>query len=169
MANKVYDYYKDLPSWAKGVTIVGGLAIAYIIGNRIYKGIKASSEYKGQKETLNQQEAEIKNLQQTGMRLSYPPSQYKAWADAIASAFAGCDPLGNSLGAIAEPINKMKNNLDFLKLQTSFAIREYDQCGWGTGNFKNNLQSAVNDELTQKEINFLNKVLRDKGITYQFN
>jgi hypothetical protein len=169
MTNKVYDYYKDLPSWAKGVSVVGGLLIVYIIGNRIYKGIKASSEFKSQRETLNQQESEIRNLQQTGMRLTFPTSQYKAWADAIATAFGGCDPMDNSLGAVARPINAIKNDLDFLELQTSFAIREYDQCGWGAGNFKGNLQSAIADELTTSQINFLNKILRDKGIKYSFS
>jgi DMSO reductase anchor subunit len=66
MANKVYDYYKDLPSWAKGVTVVGGLVIAYIIGNRIYKGIKASTEFRGQKETLKDFVTSLKNLVNCG-------------------------------------------------------------------------------------------------------
>jgi hypothetical protein len=27
MANKVFDYYKELPSWAKGIVVVGALAL----------------------------------------------------------------------------------------------------------------------------------------------
>ena len=40
MANdKVYKYYTELPGWAKGVVIIGGLGIAYIVGTTIYKKV----------------------------------------------------------------------------------------------------------------------------------
>ena len=41
MANdKLYNYYKDLPPWAKGVVVVGGLGMVYIIGSKIYAATK---------------------------------------------------------------------------------------------------------------------------------
>jgi hypothetical protein len=37
---KTLEYYKELPSWAKGVVVVGGLLIVYIVGNKIYSALK---------------------------------------------------------------------------------------------------------------------------------
>jgi hypothetical protein len=169
--NQAVEVYKDLPTWAKGVTVIGVLGIGYIIYNRIYKSFKERSKTEFQRETQREQENEVKNLENTGMRKTFPSSQYKAWADTIASEFDGCDPLGTSLGAVANAINPLKNDLDFLSLSTAFGIRTYDKCGfsWATGEFTGNLSQAVNLELTVKERAFINKILADKKISYRFN
>ena len=65
-------------------------------------------------------------------------------------------------------ILQLKNNVDFLKLQTAFGVRTYDQCGIFNGDFTGNLTQAVNDELTASEIAELNKQLTKKGIVYRF-
>jgi lipid-binding SYLF domain-containing protein len=38
--NKAVEVFKELPSWAKGVVVIGVLGIGYIIYNRIYKSLK---------------------------------------------------------------------------------------------------------------------------------
>jgi hypothetical protein len=167
--NKAVEVFKELPSWAKGVVVIGVLGIGYIIYNRIYKSIKERGKTEFQRETQREQENEVRNLENTGMRKTFPSSQYKAWADTIASEFDGCDPLGTSLGAVANAVNPLKNDLDFLSLSTAFGIRTYDKCGWGTGDFTGNLSQAVNLELTVKERTFINNILTQKGISYRFN
>ena len=37
---KTLEYYKELPSWAKGAVVVGGLLIVYIVGNKVYSALK---------------------------------------------------------------------------------------------------------------------------------
>jgi len=44
MANKFYDYYKELPSWAKGVVVVGGLGVVYIFASQVIKKLKQDAE-----------------------------------------------------------------------------------------------------------------------------
>jgi hypothetical protein len=167
--NKAIEVFKELPSWAKGVVVIGVIGIGYIMYNRIYKSIKERGKTEKQRETQREQEKEVRDLENTGMRKTFPASQYKAWADTIASEFDGCDPLGTSLGAVANAINSLVNDLDFLSLSTAFGIRTYDKCGWGTGDFTGNLSQAVNLELTINERAFLNKILSQKKITYRFN
>ena len=36
---KVYQYYKDLPPWAKGVVVVGGAVVVYLVGSRVYRAV----------------------------------------------------------------------------------------------------------------------------------
>ena len=170
MNNKAFEYYKELPSWAKGVVVIGVLGVAFIVGNRIYKAIKEQQKNKDQRKTQDEQMKEKKNLQDLGMRLTYPVSQYRAWADAIQTQLSGCDPFERSMSTIGNVIGKLKNDLDFLELSTAWgASRTYDQCGWGMGDFTGSFQQAVNDELRTVEINILNKTLQEKGIKYRFN
>jgi hypothetical protein len=179
MANKVFDYYKELPSWAKGVVVVGGLGITYFAVRAFLNRVKAQAQQKKDNATVIQQQNEAKALEQTGMKPSYPDSQYKAWGDAIQKQFDGCDfSFGNfvlpnifasySGYKVYQILDKLKNNLDFLKLSSAYGVRTYDQCGWGTGNFTGSLASAISDELTESEVTELNKLLAKKGITYRF-
>lgn len=170
MSNKAFEYYKELPSWAKGVVVIGVLGIGYIIISKLYKGVKEQQKSADQRRTNQAQLEEKRNLENLGMRLTYPKSQYKAWADAIQTQLSGCDPLEHSMTVIGNAIGKLKNDLDFLELSTAWGVsRTYDQCGWGMGDFTGSFQQAVNDELRTVEINILNKDLASKGISYRFN
>ena len=180
--NKTFEVWSGLPTWAKGVIAVGGLAIVYFTTRSILRGIKEKKSAKDQKETVTTQEKELRNLLNTGTRLSYPDGQYNSWADAIKNQFEGCDsgqnifskdvPLigywSGSGNKMKDIVNQLKNNADFLKLVNAWGVRTYDQCGWGTGDVSGNLYNAVSDELDRGEIIALNNILKKKGITYQF-
>jgi hypothetical protein len=40
--NKIFKVYQELPQWAKGVVVVGGLVVTYIVGSTVYKKVKSS-------------------------------------------------------------------------------------------------------------------------------
>tara|TARA_R110000868_G_scaffold101361_4_gene279085 strand:+ start:2664 stop:3224 length:561 start_codon:yes stop_codon:yes gene_type:complete len=186
MANKVYEIYKDLPSWAKGVVVIGGIAIVYFTTKSFLKKIKDSATQKKAMEVVVEQKKEIKDLETTGLIATFKDSQYKAWADALQNQFDGCDfnisdwvsPIlaiwnyynySNSGKKLVMIIAKFKNDLDFLKLSTAWGIRTYDQCGWGMGNVENaTLSKAVSDELNNGEISKINDALSKQGIKYRF-
>jgi len=186
MANKVFNYYKELPSWAKGVVVVGGIAKVYFTTKSFLKRIKQSAEKSKSMETVISQKKEVKELEDTGLRATFSDSQYKAWADALQTQFDGCDfniadwysPIlaiwnyahySNSGKKLVMIISKFKNDLDFLKLSTAWGVRTYDQCGWGTGNVENaTLSKAISDELNEGEISKINGALGKQGIKYRF-
>lgn len=167
MANKVFDYYKDLPQWAKGVVVIGGIAIVYFTTKQIIDRIKEQATTKKQRESVTTQKNELKKLLNQGVKLSYPESQYRTWADQISSEFGGCDPLNSSYGKFVNILYKLKNDADFLALTTAYDIRTYDQCGIGS-DFTGNLQQAVNDEFDNNEIVKINTELAKQKITYKF-
>jgi len=182
MENKGMQIYKDLPSWAKGVVVVGGLAVGYLFANQIIKKLRLDAEKRKAEEELNNTRYELQNQTEQGIVPSYPKSTYDAWAQSIEDQFDGCDffikvfPIGgdynelsNSAKKIYDIVDEMNNDRDFLELVDSFDVRTYDQCGWGTGNVENaTLYKAVTDELNQDEINFINERLENRGITYKF-
>ena len=184
MANGAYKYYKELPAWAKGVVIVGGLAVIYFTGRTIFKKLREAKDAKDSKESVKDAQNDLKNLQNKGLRASFTPTQYKTWANTIEQAFEGCDPFGNITWGADSPLgvvsvwsrsgykvatifNQLKNDLDYLMLVTAWGVRTYDDCGWGTGDVKDvDLAKAIVDELNDRERNNLNKILAKKGIKY---
>ena len=175
MTNKVYDYYKDLPSWAKGIVVVGGIAIVYFTSKSIIKRLRASASLKQAKATIEDSIVESKNLQHQGMRMSYSPSQYKSWADGLQKQFDGCDGISDNIigvgwsksgSYVSSIFGKLKNDVDWLELVKAYGIRTYDQCGWGTGDFTGNLNQAITDELDGRERIALNTMLSKQGIKY---
>ena len=178
MKNKVFDYYKELPAWAKGVVIVGGIAIVYFTTKQFIGRIKKQGQLKKANEVINEQKEEKKKLEETGMRASYSPSQYKAWADGIVNQFDGCDfspenylipsMFASYSGVYVYKIfEKLNNDVDFLSLQTAYGIRKYDNCGLWNGDFEGSLTASLTDELTTSELKQINNLLIKKGIKYR--
>jgi hypothetical protein len=177
-------FWNGLPTWAKGVVAVGGLAAVYFGVRSFLNKLKADANMKDQLATQQSQENQLQDNIDNGIRPTYDVSQYRQWADELQSQFDGCDwvpkvPLipanflgltnwsgsGSKVGAI---LFHLKNDSDFLSLSTSWgASRTYDQCGYFTGDFSGNLAQAITDELDQEEINALNNYLLSKGITYK--
>lgn len=183
--NKPLEFWKGLPTWAKGILAVGGAVAGYFAITSFINKLKSDAAMQDAIATQRNQETELQQLQNSGVKPTYPISQYKQWADELQSQFDGCDfgvriPVdpryfggyfwSNSGAKIANIILQFKNDADYLALSTAWgASRTYDQCGWGTGNFTGNLSQAVTDELDTREIIALNEFLVSKGITsYRF-
>lgn len=181
MQDKVYNFYKELPPWAKGVIVVGGAAVVYFTATRIFRNIKNARNKRDAKKTQSEVKSELAQLQQQGIKKSYPDSQYNAWADKIEKQFDGIDWKQNwfdkdvpiigqwsgSGKSVAEIFKQLKNNVDLLALVAAYGVRTYDQAGVFTGDFTGNLYQAIQDELDKGEIDALNALLKKKGITYQ--
>jgi hypothetical protein len=177
MANKVYQYYTELPPWAKGVAVVGLLAVTYFTGHSIYKGIQTAINNKKANIAVDEAKTEITSLSKAGTNPSYPDSQYALWADKIKAQFDGCDwsvgagglVLTASGQTLFDIVLQLKNNADYLKLITAFGTRTYAECmSWLTKDFSGTLTAAVADELSTSEISKINAALSSRGITYQF-
>ena len=188
MEAKGLKFWNTLPTWAKGVIAVGGLAAGYFAVKSFIAKLKSDAAKADAKATQKSQEKELEILQQSGVGLTYPESQYNQWADELQNQFDGCDisvriPVlspkiiwnqnWSASGAkLATIVLQFKNDVDFLALSTAWGSeRTYDQCGWtpfGDGNFTGNLSQAVTDELAQPEINAINDYLETQNIRYRF-
>lgn len=165
--DKVIEIWNGLPTWAKGVVAVGGLAIIYFTSRSIVKAIKGSESVRLQKQTVTEVKSDIRDLEKKGIKPNYPDSQYQMWANAIKSHFEGCDPLNTAIDTVKDVFNGLKNNADFAKLVSAWGTKTYDQCGWFMGDVTGDLVYAIRDELDSDEISTLNKILERKGITYR--
>ena len=67
---KVYQYYKDLPPWAKGVVVVGGAVVVYLFGSRVYRAVFPTEAQKKNRELEKNIDSEISKMQ--GREQKYP-------------------------------------------------------------------------------------------------
>ena len=183
--SKLIRVYEDLPQWARGVVVVGGLVVTYIVGNTIYKKIKAFSDSADAQNKLKQLEDDLNKKLNQGQQPTFSSTQFNNFADSIQSAFEGCDystPLipvpttwilnigwSNSGASLFNILYQFNNDVDFLALQKAFGTRTISK-GWYCGGDYTNvtLSQAVNNQLNTQEIYAVNKLLTQKGITYRF-
>lgn len=176
----VFEYYKELPGWAKGLIVVGGAAVVGFTGWKVYKGVQGLADKAKANKSIKDVAGDLKSMQDSGQQQSFPESQYAGYASQIETQFAGCDfsaavpffpgkDLTYSGRALYNILDGFKNNVDFLKLVNAWGVRTYDACGLGTGDVKNvSLYGAVSDELSTDEIQIINDLLASKNISYKF-
>jgi hypothetical protein len=144
----------------KPVLILSGLTIGGLIAWKILrKGaafgrqIKEGSEF--EKEKTNEK------------TLSYPKTQYKAWADSLEAAWYEY-PFG--LGTVDETVynimRQLKTNNDWLELQKAYGVRTYYSGGFAAGNY--NLVETISAEDEGGEMRRqINLIFQKRGIKYR--
>lgn len=171
MANKFYDYYKDIPTWAKGIVVVGALGIAYIVGRKVYKGLFPSEQEKANKQLTKDIANEIEVLNKQGVKPTFPDSNYFTMANTIYESMRYA--VGDDYGTVESTMKKMKNDLDVAKLIKAFGKKQDYFFGLPEGQPKD-LISFVQSELgndygglTNYRIRNIQKDWNSKGITYK--
>jgi len=159
MANLKTD---KVPSWAVGVVVVAGV-LAFIGGGifvytKIKKAVDKKKEEGEGKEVTNDAKSELRNLLNSGVRLSNGESVYSSTANLIAQKLDGCETFTTELEVINTILKVVKNRADWLKLVTDFGVRDIDNCGWMTGSTKYDLPTLLKDQLDSKTILIYEKV-----------
>lgn len=160
---KTLEYYKELPSWAKGVVVVGGLVIVYIVGNKIFTALKPKPI-----EDVNIQN-DINRLSSL-MKPTYTDSAYDGYAKTIYEAQR--TSLGNDSGTIKDVALLMKNDLDVAKLYKSYGTRTDYVFGVPSDSYS--LFGAIRKGIEADSFGIfswrlgqINKDWESKGITYR--
>lgn len=171
MKSKVYDYYKDLPPWAKGVVIVGGVALLAYAGIRISKAIFPSEKRRKERELEKDVMEEIKEAEKTGKKPSYADSSYLQYANTIHNAMQYC--VGDDYGTVVDIAKRMMNDLDVAKLIKAYGTRQRYCFGIPSGG-KDDLFTAIRAELGQEfagltsyRVKQINSDWQSKGIKYK--
>jgi hypothetical protein len=162
------ELYKDLPSWAKGVVVVGGIAIIYFTTKSIIKSVANASKMQDAKREADEAKDELYRLAQQGIRPTLSQSQLEGMCQELISAFDGC---GTDEGAVKRVFQKIKNDADVLSLIATYGARSYDDCNIteGLGNTTSSLSKALTNEMNSSDVKTnVNDVLQQRGVKYRF-
>lgn len=132
MSNQDKGLFSGLPKWAKGVIAVGVLVSVGIVSYKIYKSFGDLRDRGDEKDVLKDADKEIKALQNSGMKLSFPKSTYESSANSIKQQLNGCETPFTEVKAANEVIRVCNNQLDWLELVKAFGIRKIEQCAFGS-------------------------------------
>jgi hypothetical protein len=171
MANQAYKFYKDLPPWAKGVVVVGGSLVTFLVLKRVYSALFPTEKQKQNRQLLQNVNNEIQSYQTNGIKPSFPDSQYETLANTIYNSmrFAA----GDDYATVELKLKEMKNNLDVAKLIKAFGKRQDFFFGIPVGDpmdlFTYVQKELGNDYagLTNYRVKNVNADWKKKGITYQ--
>lgn len=171
MANKVYEFYKDLPPWAKGVTVIGVGLVTFFVGRRLYYGLFPTESQKKNKELVNNISTEIQTAQKSGQKPSYSDANYNTFANTIYNSMRFA--VGDDYATVESTMKKMNNDLDVAKLIAAFGTRQNYAFGIPVGS-KMDLFTFVQAELgqdylglTNYRVKRINEDWKKKGIRYQ--
>lgn len=131
-----------------------------LIAGGIYLGYKLIS-WLSSGSTPAQAATEVNKLQKSGVKQTYPDSNYSQWANAIYSA--GFNTLGTDEQTIYDIFKKMVNDLDVAKLivafgeqRVEFSLQELPLGAW------------LRTELSASEMNVINNIFATRNIKYRF-
>lgn len=171
MATKVYQYYSELPPWAKGVVVVGGGLVAFLVLRRVYKAVFPSAEDRKNRELAQNVNNEINVLTNQGVKPTYADSQYNTFANTIYNGMRYC--AGDDYSTVESTLKRMMNDLDVAKLVKAFGKRQ-DYCFGIPTSGELDLFTYVQKELgndygglTNYRVKRINEDWKKKGIKYQ--
>jgi len=168
---KVYQYYKDLPPWAKGVVVVGGAVVVYLVGSRVYRAVFPTEAQRKNRELEKNIDSEISKMQGNGKKASFSDSNYNTFANTIYNSMRFA--VGDDYGTVESTLKRMKNDLDVAKLIKAFGLKQDYFFGLPAGD-KMDLFTFVQKELgneygglTNYRVKKINEDWSKKGISYQ--
>lgn len=172
--NGALKYYKELPNWAKGVVVVGGLTVTYIFLSQIVGKIRQRNEQKKQLEEISGANQDLENLSKRSVYPTMNKSAFEAMSAAIIDAVSGC---GTDKDKINSQFQKLNNDADILAFVSVFGLRKKQRCLFSDDpreDFFSNttppmsLTAHLQSDMSDTEIKNINKILQGRGITYQF-
>lgn len=171
MPNKLYQYYKDLPPWAKGVVVVGGGLVVYLVGSRVYRAVFPTEAQRKNRALERNVDSEISKLQGNGQRPTFADSNYNTFANTIYNSMRFA--IGDDYATVESTMKRMKNDLDVAKLIKAFGTRQDYAFGIPVGSpmdlFTYVQKELGNDfaGLTNYRVRRINEDWAKKGIKYK--
>lgn len=169
-------YFSQLPTWAKGVVAVIGIAtiagVGFVLYRTIKKTVEGIKEGKEERDFQKETQQELDVLLETGQQPTLSDSQAISLANMVEASLSGCELSGTEELVSKEILAKVNNQADWLKLQKTFGIRNIDNCGVWTGDTKQDLKGVLMSDLDGFDWSFtlystvLRKGLEKKGITW---
>lgn len=169
MNDKVFRYYKDLPTYAKGVVAIALTGIVGFLGYKLYGKLFPSQSERDAAKLLNSVTNDVAKFQREGLKPTYPSANYVTFANTIYQGMRYA--VGDDYGSVVNTLKKMENKLDAALLIDAFGVKQNYAFGIPTGDPMDML-SFIKTELGNEwwfinRIKQINEDWSSKGIPYK--
>jgi hypothetical protein len=155
--------YNGLPSWAKGIVVVGSFAAVGYTSYLIYKKVQAINASRDAKREVEKTTDELKKL---NVKPTLMPSQIDSVANQLFTAMNG---YGTDYNSILKALVYINNNADMLSVIKAYGVRELSSGNFNPEpNLTGTLGQAFSIELGSDQRTAVNNLLARKGVTYRF-
>ena len=176
MKLKLYEDYKQLPPWSKGVVgiiVVAGSAVAIWA---IVRGIKNRKGLADASQAAKAAASELQQLKAKGINPTMDISQFQVLSEKLVQAMNGC---GTSEDQVYDVFKAIKNDADVRQLITTFGVRYYQPCAadqpisytrwlFNDQTFGGGLPTWLAYDLSASEIRKINDILKSNKVNYSF-
>lgn len=151
-----------LPPFAKNALAASAALALIYIG---YKVLKAPATIVANRGNNEEKKDIQKELDRIGKTATLSNSQASGIANALHTAMDG---YGTDETGIQNQFKKIKNNADFLKVQSAYGTRTISSGAYNPSpNYKGTLVGGLGSELSAYWTAAINKALTASGVTYQ--
>lgn len=154
---KVGEFWHSLSPQGKLIVILIILIILFVLRNKIKGSIQAAG-----KSIQNQSEVAV--LQAHGIKATYSEDKYKKLADYL---YRSMDGWGTDSEAVYNAFEQLRNDVDFILLDRAFGIRTASDNLFGLLEDED-LKGWIREDLSATEVQKLNTILKNRGITKRF-
>ena len=163
---RLYQYYKDLPGWAKGTIILGSGLVIFMVGysawNLIAKALAPPPPNLAEPKSAV---GTVQSLASQGESPTATSTQFQSWVNSLVSIFNGCY---HSYADLENVFNNLNNDADIYELIATFGTQSISNCLlWGGGTFS--LSQCMDQIIGSTEIANVNGIFAQKGITFRFS
>jgi hypothetical protein len=174
--HSVYDWYVDLPKWARGTIIVGGTVVVVGVAYTIYMSIKKAKQDAIDNAAAISAANDLANLANQGVRPTMTDTVFETYSQSIVVALQGCTEDEQTVFNI---MSSMQNTADILELVKVFGVRKVEPCAvsspisWaldltGLKSFGGGLPSVMTWGLNSSQIQQINDDFSTRGINFKF-
>lgn len=150
-------FWNGLSSMQKAIFVLILVILIWVLWNRFKGSITAFGN-------RLQAGGEIAQLANQGIKPTYTAQQYNKMADDL---FVAMDGYGTDSEVVFSTFKKLKNDADFIKLDSAFGVKTATDNLFGLMEAED-LSGWIKDDLSQTEIQRLNKQLANQGISKSF-
>lgn len=145
------------------MTTIQQVITIVIIAVILWFVVKWLKEQKVVADRIVTEKAEVKVLQESGMKQSYTDSKFESWANELENYMNGG---GTKITGINRIFGYLHNDLDFVKLEKAFGLR-LSSYSWSWFTSPSDLMDWLKGDLDPDEIKAINKQLKLQGLTKQ--
>jgi hypothetical protein len=153
----------QVPIMVKAAVALVGVAALVGVGVFIYRKLKEIGGQRENREEAQDSSNELDILLNQGVQPTISQAEAQTKSNILVAAANDCDPWGQGAQQIMQVIYSLKNKADWFLLSSTFGVRSWDDCPYGSTN--GSLSVLLVEELDTNQMTEVRRHIGQFGIS----